>query len=140
MKIENKAYIIGRAEQRKVTEPWLKLWAQDTITDTDMITMHEAEYKCYSWIMCLAHIHKRKGYIPGISEELLLNLANISQEGRVKIAGLFDRWVKIGRLVKYEDGYILHGFKERQESIKTGAERTREWRERDSIKLPLRHK
>lgn len=108
--------------------PWLKLYAQDWLIDSNISSLSSEDRVCYLTMMCMAHLSKKRGTIPDFSEEKIIRESKFrTREEADRAVGFSERMGKMLR--RHGTSVSLPNFKKRQETQLSAYERVKRHRE-----------
>jgi hypothetical protein len=109
--------------------PWLKLYVQDWMTDSNVGELGSEDRICYLTMMCMAHLSKKRGTILSFSEDKVIRESKFkTREEADRAVGFSERMGKMLR--KHGTSVTIPNFLKRQDGNLSGYERVKRHREK----------
>lgn len=114
---------------------WFKFYNNKWLTDLAILSLDPLDRLCFITLLCIASSSdERNGVITQYHEHRILTLTHLSPEEYNKCVGLTHRLVDSGIIEEITSNEIkIKNFEKRQNTMLSGAERAKKYRERQKV-------
>lgn len=114
---------------------WFKFYNSKWLSDLAIISLDPIDRLCFITLLCVtAQSDDRDGTVSQCDEHHVLMLSHLSPEYYKRGVGFMKRLIDIGLVEQLDGGTIrIKNFEKRQNSLLTGAERTKRYRDKLNV-------
>lgn len=120
------------SQENTMANQWFKFYGGEYLSDPKVLVLSASERSCWITLMCYASVTDNGGVINHLDEKILMIQAGVPADNDEweRTKGVLKKFESLGMIVTRDNKIQLKNWKKRQETMLTGAERSRRYREK----------